>query len=146
MAKLHGLIKLRQHELDEKRRELGEINAKIEALEQKKKQMLDRMEAEKQAAADNVMLASTIGAYIGKTLKRRESLTKQIQKIIVESEELMEEVREAFLELKKFEITQNRRDAEELARLEKLEQAVLDEIAIVRHGREKLLANSGHLK
>lgn len=141
MAKLHGLIKFRQHELDEKRRELGDINAKIAKLQQRKEAMLQQMEAEKKAAAnsaDSLIGVAPIGSYISKVLKQREQLNQAIEQIILESEEIMEQVRMAFLELKKLEITQERRDHEEMEHLHKMEQAILDEIALVRHNHQKL--------
>ena len=56
MAKLEGLIKLKDHVLDEKRQELAKVNARLEALENEKKAFLERVEKEKKSSREKSAL------------------------------------------------------------------------------------------
>ena len=43
MADLESLIRLRKHSVDEKQKRLGEIYAKVEAIEARKKELTERL-------------------------------------------------------------------------------------------------------
>ena len=142
MAELHGLIRLREHELEECRRDLGRLNEQRTALENRKKDRLDRLKQEKKLAACqfnedrvnedrvNESRVGDIGLFIEQTLKACDQLDRQVAQLLPEIEAATDAVREAFLELKRLQITQERRDAVETARLKKLEREVLDEIGL----------------
>ncbi len=130
MAKLHSLIKFKRHELDQKREILAKLNDELEALRNAKQHMLDELAREKNLAAVDIEIARSFGPYLTKTL----DLCAQLDQTIVDKQHEIQAatlvVQEAFLEVKKLEITQQNRDDEETNRIKKIESNTLDDIGI----------------
>ena len=135
MADLKGLIRLRRHELDERRRALGELNAKVEALNQRRQDVLRKLEKEKNLAAVDINAAQGFGQYLNGALNTCRALDDEIERIMVDVEKATDIVREAFMEVKKLELTQENRDKEAEELMAKLETAELDEAGLNAHRR-----------
>ena len=129
MSKLDSLIRLYERTLDEARRELGRAEAAVASAAA----AIDALEAEIKAeqAAAGADLTGQFGYanYARQAIARRAELHTAHQQAEVAREQVREKVAVAFAELKKFEITAERRAAlaqqEENRRL----QGELDEIA-----------------
>ena len=129
MSKLDSLIRLHERTLDEARRELGRAEAAVASAAA----AIDALEAEIKAeqAAARADLTGQFGYanYARQAIARRAELHTAHQQAEVAREQVREKVAVAFAELKKFEITAERRAAlaqqEENRRL----QGELDEIA-----------------
>ena len=129
MSKLDSLIRLHERTLDEARRELGRAEAAVSSAAA----AIDALEAEIKAeqAAAGADLTGQFGYanYARQAIARRAELHAAHQQAEVAREQVREKVAVAFAELKKFEITAERRAAlaqqEENRRL----QGELDEIA-----------------
>ena len=129
MSKLDSLIRLHERTLDEARRELGRAEAAVASAAA----AIDALEAESKAeqAAAGADLTGQFGYanYARQAIARRAELHTAHQQAEVAREQVREKVAVAFAELKKFEITAERRAAlaqqEENRRL----QGELDEIA-----------------
>ena len=129
MSKLDSLIRLHERTLDEARRELGRAEAAVASAAA----AIDALEAEIKAeqAAAGADLTGQFGYanYARQAIARRAELHAAHQQAEVAREKVREKVATAFAELKKFEITAERRAAlaqqEENRRL----QGELDEIA-----------------
>ena len=129
MSKLDSLIRLHERTLDEARRELGRAEAAVASAAA----AIDALEAEIKAeqAAAGADLTGQFGYanYARQAIARRAQLHTAHQQAEVAREQVREKVAVAFAELKKFEITAERRAAlaqqEENRRL----QGELDEIA-----------------
>ena len=129
MSKLDSLIRLHERTLDEARRELGRAEAAVASAAA----AIDALEAEIKAeqAAAGADLTGQFGYanYARQAIARRAELHTAHQQAEVAREQVREKVAVAFAELKKFEITAERRAAlvqqEENRRL----QGELDEIA-----------------
>lgn len=130
MAKLHSLIKFKRHELDEKRQILAVLNEELEKLKRRKQQMMDDLAREKNLAAVDIDVARSFGPYLNKTLERCAEMDTAILEKNQEIQAATLVVQEAFLEVKKLEITQEKRDEEENTRIKKIETATLDDIGI----------------
>ena len=130
MAKLHSLIKFKRHELDEKREILSQLNDQLEGLKRRKQKMLDDLAREKNLAAVDIDVARSFGPYLNKTLAQISEMDERIQEKMLEVQAATHVVQDAFLEVKKLEITQEKRDDEETARIKKIETATLDEIGM----------------
>jgi flagellar FliJ protein len=135
MADLKGLIRLRRHELDEKRRVLGELNAQVEALHDRRQTILQKLEKEKNLAAVDINAAQGFGQYLNGALNTCKDIDKEIEKLMVHVEKATEIVRQAFMEVKKIELTQENRDKEAEAVIAKRETAELDEAGLNSHRR-----------
>lgn len=132
MADLEALIKLRRHGVDEKRRFIAQLYRETEKLEQQKKVIEDRMEKEielaRQMATPEVQ--ASLGKYLEGARKKVKALEKSVQKMNVRIAAAQEDMREAFADLKKIEITQRNRDQREEAEGKRREGLELDEIAL----------------
>jgi flagellar FliJ protein len=130
MAKLHGLIRFRRHDLDEKRRILAELNSELERLQMFRQKTIDDLAREKNLAAVDLECARHFPAYLDKMTKQIELQDQVIAFKTSEVQAATHVVQEAYLEVKKLEITQERRDQEEADRIKKIEGDTLDEIGL----------------
>ena len=130
MAKLHGLIRFRRHDLDEKRRVLAELNTELERLQMHRQKTIDDLAREKNLAAVDLECARHFPTYLSKMMQQIELQDQVIAFKMREVQAATHVVQEAYLEVKKLEITQERRDKEESDRINKIESDTLDEIGL----------------
>ena len=139
MADLKPLIRYRKHGVDEKRRVLAQLYDTANALKQEKKDLLNEIEKEKLLAEDlqtpDVMIS--LGSFTALTLKKIEKIDENLESLEVLINVAQEEMREAFADMKKVEITQRNREEAEDKALSKKEAAELDEIGIDQHRRNQ---------
>ena len=129
MSKLDSLIRLHERTLDEARRELGRAEAAVASAAAAIDALEAEIKAEQAAAGADLTGQFGYGNYARQAIARRAELHTAHQQAEVAREQVREKVAVAFAELKKFEITAERRAAlaqqEENRRL----QGELDEIA-----------------
>ena len=130
MAKLHSLIRYRRHDLDEKRRILADLNTELERLQMHRQKTIDDLAREKNLAAVDLECARHFPAYLSKMTEQIELQNQVIAFKVREVQAATHVVQEAYLEVKKLEITQERRDKEESDRINKIESDTLDEIGL----------------
>ena len=139
MAKsLHTLIRLHQHRVDEKRRELGGMLAVVSDLERQAAALEDKIIQEQDIAKSSPDRAGILyGNFAAHSILRRE----QFAAAILEMEEKLVvaqgEIREEYRDLKGFELTQDARDLADALEQSRSEQSVLDEIGINAHRQKK---------
>lgn len=139
MAKksLKTLIRVHQFELDEKRRQLGNLLRFEQALENRKILLAKRFKEEEEAARSDQTAALTFGAYVDWHIEE----TQRVERALVDTrQEIMymrDEIREAYQELKTLEISQENRDKQAAAEEERKSNAVLDEIGLTLFRRKK---------
>ncbi len=132
MADLESLIKYRTHQLDEKKKLLAELFKEAEQIELQKHTLLENLEREKLLTEKDNSLETSVyfGNYAELIMTKIESLDKAKEKLETRISLAQEEVRNAFAELKKVEITNDRRKEEEKAEINKKISLELDEIGI----------------
>ncbi len=131
MADLNPLIRVRKHVVEQKQKFLAELYRQSEELEAQKAVLLAQHEAEREKVSSmGVEMLSYFGPYSDAVKGRVEDLDEALAKLSVRIEIAREDMREAFAELKKVEITQKRREAEEKAERDKKDSADMDEIGI----------------
>jgi len=138
MAKdLSALVRLNDWEVDQKRRALADELEKLDALEQCLKNLIQEMEHERDAAAAMPTEGGiTYAAYASSAMDRRDKLKDAIAEQEGEVAKARENLREAFLEFKKYEITEDRRILKMEQDLAKADQADLDEIGLTIYSRK----------
>ncbi|MCK5777635.1 MAG: hypothetical protein KAH11_02520 [Rhodospirillales bacterium] len=139
MAKdFKALVRLNDWEVDQKRRILAEqlrqlenLIGLLEALEEEIKQ--------EQAHAASMPTEGGIlyGPYAEQAIRRREDYQNRIVQQERAVEDAREELRVAFLEFKKYEISEDRRVARIEAEIERDEQLELDQIGITQYNRRR---------
>ena len=137
MADLNTLIKYRKHLIDEKQKAVSQLYRDAETIERTKQVVIDQIDREKNAAESmNTPEAfALLGRYLDGARKKIRALDLSLRKMEQRIEAAQEDVRNAFTEMKKIQITQDRRDAEE-DRLQKVkEDNNLDSIGIERFAR-----------
>ena len=139
MADLDPLVRYRKHGVDEKRRALAELYRQAEELNQQKNAIEEEVAEETRISEEQATVESA--AYLGRYLQgaqlRIDALTKSIQEMEVRIAIAQEDMRSAFAEMKKVEITQRNRDAREQAEEKRKEEQELDDIAIENYRRRQ---------
>ena len=139
MAKsLHTLIRLHQHRVDEKRRELGGMLAVVSDLERQAAALEDKIIKEQGIAESSPDLAGILyGNFAAHSILRREQFAAAIREMEEKLVVAQGEIREEYRGLKGFELTQEARDLADSLEQSRSEQAVLDEIGINAHLQKK---------
>ncbi len=137
MAELHSLIRFKRHELDDKRKHLAVLNTQLEMLIATKRKMLDDLAREKNLASVDIEVARSFGPYLTKTLERCDAIDIDIGQKQQEVQAATIVVQEAYLEVKKLEVTQERRDQAEEDRIDRIESITLDDIGVEGFARRR---------
>lgn len=146
MAKrdLHTLIRIREWDVDEKRRILGELLKTLYGLEEQARKLeADFREEQRIAAASPAEAGFCYGVYAHTVIERREELARLIAGAEARVAKAQDRLRAAHGELRKFEMAQERRDKEALAERDRKDQAILDEIGIRGYLRRRGQRRSG---
>ena len=112
MADLNPLIRLNKFKLEEKQRVLSKFYAEIEKHEIQKRAILDSVESEKDVIGEdtsNFQIMQAFLNYFQKSKKQIDTINAQISTLEIKINRAIDEMRVAFGELKKIEITQDRR-------------------------------------
>lgn len=133
MAKgdLHNLIRLGEWQVDEKRRQLGQLMRVLDDLEDRARRLEQELIEEQHVAARAPNEAGFLyGNYAEAVIERRERLKESIAMAEAEVARARDELREAYRDLKKYEIAQRNRDQKAAAEAARKEQLVLDELGL----------------
>lgn len=137
MKKLDLLIKLHNHELDQKRLQLKQLEEQAASFKTEIESLYKRLDAERIESVKDVTTLPTMNNYSHWNKTQREQLSRLLDKKRAEIEQKMEEIFTAFQELKKYEITDDRIKQREAHELKIKDQNRLDEIAINKDHRNK---------
>jgi flagellar export protein FliJ len=136
MADLQALIRVRRHAVEQKQKILAELYKQADELEGQKETMITTL-AEERKKVDEMGGAALgyFGHYSEAVRGRVEDIDEAMKKLNNRINIAREDMRDAFAELKKVEITQERREAEEDKELKKKESDLLDEVALEGYRR-----------
>ena len=139
MANLESLIKLRRNTVEEKQKILGEIFRQMEAIENQKKDLQDKLKREREALDDvmDIEARSYFGRFQDVVMGNIENLTAQAKSLESKLQIAQEDVRAAFAEQKRVEIVHDRRKAEEAKEIQNKESQELDAIGIEGFRRQE---------
>jgi len=130
------LVRLRDWQLDEKRRALSEVQAEVDALIRKREALEEEVESEKQIASTSIEASMSYNVFANSVILRRERIAAEIAERQEAVDEANQEMLEAFQELRKAEIVRDEFDAKERLKEARREQIELDEIAQALHRRK----------
>lgn len=139
MANLDPLIRLYKKTVDDKQTVLADLYREVETLEQKKQSIIDEIahESEAMKEMDGIDTQSFFGPYVEGMRKKIDEIDDALAALEKKVEIAREDVRAAFAELKKAEITAERRAAEEAREIAKKEGDMLDEIGLDAFRRQQ---------
>lgn len=134
---LDTLVRLNEWEVDQKRRALGEHLRRLEELETDLANLEAELAREQQAAAGAPAEAGLLyGGYAQVVIARRADLATRIQNKEADIVAARDDLADAYLELKKFEIAKRQHAEKAVAEADRIEQAFLDDVGIEGYRRQ----------
>lgn len=138
MTDLHPLIRVQRHALEQKQKFLAELYRQAEEMQAQKDTLLKQMAQEREKVKElGVEMLSYFGPYSEAVKDRVADIDAALVQLDKRIEFAREEMRAAFAELKKIEITQEAREDEQTKEVEKKETQELDEIALETYRRKQ---------
>ncbi|GLK51268.1 MAG: flagellar export protein FliJ [Oceanicaulis sp.] len=129
------LIRLARFKVEELQKQMAELDRSRQALIDQIERLEASVPEEQAIATESKEGFLAYGSYAQAVIKRKENIRLSLEEVDIQANALRGRLSEAFQELKKYELLEERR----LARIEKAvraaEQDELDEIAQVRHRR-----------
>jgi flagellar FliJ protein len=134
---LDQLIRLHRWRLDEKRQVLAELERLAARLRQEMADLEREVANEQKIAAASPETMVTYGHYANAVIGRRATLTQSLSEIEGRTRAALDEVAQAFRELKKYELVKSRRDRSAEDKEKRQQQAVLDELGLTLYRRQE---------
>jgi flagellar export protein FliJ len=135
MNGLDGLIRLNKWKLDEKRQALAELERLAQRLRDQLALLEHELAAEQKVAGQSMEAGIAYGHYANAVIARRATLAKSLTEVEDQIRHALDDVADAFRELKKFDIVKARRDREAAEKNKRLQQMQLDEVGLTLHRR-----------
>ena len=132
MKSRETLIRLKKFQVDEKRRRVAQIEGMIADFQRMSVDLEREIQTEQERAGINDPAHFAYPTYAKAAIQRRENLTRSADELRIQLEEAKSQLREAFEELKKVELLDERDQARERAEESAREQADLDSIGLMR--------------
>ncbi len=127
------LIQLRRFEVDERRQTVADIETMSEELRQMVVDLERQIQVEQEKAGVDDVNHFAYPTFAKAAIQRRDNLNNSVKDLEVKLEEARDQLAEAFEELKKVELIEER-DAERVrSQTAAREQAELDEIGLMRN-------------
>ncbi len=143
MTALGSLVRVHSWALNEKRQKL----AGLEELAGKMHEDLEQLEAElnheQRAAAGSIEGTIAFPSFVAAALERRRKLLESIANLGLAIDAARAEVREAFQEVKKYELAQDNHERRERDKVARRERRELDELGANIHRRKKASGGDG---
>lgn len=127
---LTGIIRLHKWQVDEKRRQITELEVMKEGLVERLEKLLNDLASEQEKLAKSNVVDINYANYASSVMSRRENLEASITEIDVSIENMKDELADAFKELKKYEIVEQRAIEREKEDQKRTEQDRLDEVSL----------------
>lgn len=132
MANLKSLIKLRRHNVDEKQKFLAQLYREVEAIENSKTTLIERLRSEREVLdkSGSLEMYAYFGRFSQNIQRMLERLNEEKKKLETRIVIAQDDVREAFANMKRIEIVQREREKEERKERDDKETRELDDIGI----------------
>ncbi len=143
MTALGSLMRVHSWALNEKRQKLAGLEKLADKMHQDLEQLEAELNNEQRAAAGSMEGTIAFPAFVAAALERRKKLRESIAGLGLAIDAARAEVREAFQEVKKYELAQDiheRREREKVARRERREH---DELGANMYRRKKASGGDG---
>jgi flagellar export protein FliJ len=134
MKSRETLIRLKKFQVDEKRRKVAQIEGMIAEFERMGVDLEREIKSEQDRAGIHDPAHYAYPTYAKAAMTRRENLKRSADELKVQLDEAKSALGEAFDEMKKVELLDERDQAREREEEEAREQAELDAIGLLRNG------------
>lgn len=136
MKSLKTLIRLQKQKVDELRRKMTVLENQKAQLIAQEKSLAAELERELALASQQPEMGGFFGDFAERIRRKREQVAGNIRQVDVHIADLQNMIRDAFGELKKLEISEERRKERLKREQEAKESAQLDEVAIMQYARK----------
>ncbi len=143
MSALGSLVRVHTWALNEKRQTLAGLEGLAGKLHKDLEGLDVELQQEQSAATDSVEGTLAFPAFVAAALERRKKLRVSIANLNLAIEAAREEVREAYQEVKKYELARDNEERRERDRLALRERKVLDELGATLHRRKRINQGDG---
>jgi flagellar FliJ protein len=133
---LPNLIRLHRWRLDEKRKNLAQLERLAADLREQDRRLDAELTQEQATAAASEEVRASYGAYAQNVVERRERIAQSKAEVAAQIEQAGIEVQEAFQELKRYEIALEARQKAERQKAARIEQARLDDLGLQMYRRK----------
>lgn len=130
-----SLIRFKKFQVDEKRRQVAQIEAMVADFERMAAELDQQIEIEQQKTGISDVAHFAYSTFAKAAISRRDNLLASAHDMRGKLEAAQDELAEAVEELKKVELLDQREHTREAAEQSKAEQAEYDEIGRLRHMR-----------
>lgn len=137
MNSLKTIIRLHKWQLDEKRRELVELQTLRDHLQTQIERLEQEIAAERETARADFEASFSFPNYLKAAKDRRHKLDLSVAQVDHQIATATEAVAEAYQELKKYELAEEDRVKREALKLKRKQDAVLDETASIGFRRRQ---------
>src|ERR671915_100550 len=134
MKSRDSLIRLKRFQVDEKRRKVAQIEGMILEFDRMTTELEREIKTEQERAGIHDPAHFAYPTYAKAAIQRRENLKRSADELRTQLEDAKAALGEAFEELKKVELLDERDQMRERAEQEAREQAELDAIGMMRTG------------
>ncbi len=138
MSALGSLVRVHNWALNEKRQTLGGLEELGEKLRNDLEDLEAELRREQTAATGSIEGTIAYPAFLAAALERRKRLRVSIANLDLGIEAAREEVREAYQEVKKYELARDNHERRERDKLALRERKALDELGATLHQRKKM--------
>lgn len=136
MARTHEpLIRLARFKVEELQKQMSELDRSKVALNNQIERLEASVPEEQAVAKESKDGYLAYGSYAQAVIKRKDNIRSSLSEVEVQANALRARLSEAFQELKKYELLEERRLARIEQAVRQAEQDELDEIAQIRHRR-----------
>ena len=129
MSQFEKLVRLREFELDERRRESGNILNEVNMLQDEMNRLNESLKVEQKIASESLEARFLYNEFASSVIRQKEWLTAALKVKEEEYESSREKVAYAYGEMRKAEIVRDEALETEKQRGQILEQIEIDEIA-----------------
>lgn len=133
MKAAQTLAKVKQQSLDEMKRKINALQTKRDEIHKTIDTLSDKLTEEMNAAADMPELNHFFGDFSAHIKKRQDQLKKMSEQTQVQIDQMSEEIREIFKEIKSYELVYEQWQKREAKAKASKEQAEFDDIALQRY-------------
>ncbi len=143
MTALGSLVRVHSWALNEKRQKLAGLEELADKMHQDLEQLAADLNSEQRAAAGSMEGTIAFPAFVAAALERRKKLRESIADLGLAIDAARGEVREAFQEVKKYELARDNHERREREKIARREQRELDELGANMHQRKKASGGDG---
>ncbi|PTW59741.1 flagellar export protein FliJ [Breoghania corrubedonensis] len=133
MKSRESIIRLKRFQVDDKRRQVSQIEAMIADFDRMAKELDDQILSEQERVGITDVAHFAYPTFAKAAMQRRDNLKASAEELHGQLERAQDELAEAVEELKKIELMEERDQEREREAADEAEQAELDEIAGRNH-------------